>query len=49
VPRSVIKRCPAIILAERRTVRVPGRIRLLIDSINTIKGISKEGVLSGVK
>jgi hypothetical protein len=36
-------------LAERRTVRVPGRITLLIVSIKTINGISKLGVLRGTK
>jgi len=36
-------------LAERRTVRVPGRITLLIVSITTINGISKLGVLRGTR
>jgi hypothetical protein len=36
-------------LAERRTVKVPGRITLLIVSIKTIKGISTLGVLKGTK
>jgi len=48
-PRSVNSKWPAIILAERRTVRVPGRITLLIVSIRTINGISNLGVLSGTK
>jgi len=49
LPRSVNRRWPAIILAERRTVRVPGRITLLMVSIKTINGISKLGVLKGTK
>jgi hypothetical protein len=49
LPRRVNRRCPAIILADRRTVRVPGRITLLIVSIRTINGISKLGVLRGTK
>jgi len=36
-------------LAARRTARVPGRIMLLIVSINTIKGISTEGVPWGTR
>jgi len=48
-PSRVIRRCPAIMLAERRTARVPGRIMLLIDSIITIKGIKIFGVLKGTK
>ena len=43
-PRSVNNKWPAIILAERRTARVPGRIIFLIVSISTIKGIKTEGV-----
>lgn len=35
--------------AIKRTDRVIGRITLLIDSINTIKGIKAEGVLWGTK
>jgi len=48
-PKSVKRRWPAIIFAESRTVKVPGRIILLIDSINTIKGIRRLGVLNGTK
>jgi hypothetical protein len=39
-PSRLINRCPAIIFALRRTASDPGRIIFLIDSINTIKGIS---------
>ena len=48
-PSRVNKRCPAIILAESRTARVPGRITLLIVSIKTIKGIRTGGVPCGTK
>ena len=43
------KRCPAIILAAKRTDRVIGRIRLLTTSIKTIKGIKRGGVPRGTK
>ena len=36
-------------LAIKRTARVPGRIKFLIVSINTIKGIKGPGVLCGTK
>lgn len=45
LPNKVIKRWPAIMLAARRTARVPGRITFLIVSIKTIKGMSATGVL----
>lgn len=48
-PKRVIKRCPAIILAARRTAKVPGRIILLMVSITTMKGIRAAGVLWGTK
>lgn len=48
-PNKVSKRCPAIILAESRTARVPGRITFLIVSINTIKGIKTGGVPWGTR
>lgn len=48
-PNSVNNKCPAIILAERRTANVPGRITFLIVSIITIKGIKTEGVPCGTK
>lgn len=48
-PSKVISKCPAIILAERRIARVPGRIIFLIVSIKTIKGISTGGVPWGTK
>lgn len=44
----VIRRWPAIMLAISRIARVPGRIRILIDSIMTIKDISSVGVLCGI-
>jgi len=47
--RRVIKRCPAIMLAVRRIAKVLGRIRFLIDSINTIKDIKTPGVPWGTK
>jgi hypothetical protein len=46
---SVINKCPAIIFAVNRTARVPGRIKFLIVSINTIKGIRIGGVPLGIK
>lgn len=48
-PKRVSKRCPAIIFAESRTARVPGRIIFLIVSIRTIKGIKTGGVPWGTK
>jgi hypothetical protein len=48
-PRRVNNKWPAIILADKRTAKVPGRIIFLIDSIKTIKGISRLGVLSGTR
>lgn len=48
-PNKVSKRWPAIILAESRTAKVPGRITLLIVSINTINGIKTDGVPCGTK
>jgi len=45
LPNRVINRCPATILAIRRTASVRGRMILLIDSIKTIKGIKGVGVL----
>lgn len=46
---SLIRRCPATILAARRTDRVIGRIRFLISSITTIKGMRTPGVPAGTK
>lgn len=46
---KVINKWPAIILADNRTAKVSGRIKFLIDSINTIKGINTEGVPWGTK
>lgn len=48
-PNKVINKCPATIFAINRTESVIGRITLLIDSINTIKGIKAEGVLWGTR
>jgi len=48
-PNNVINKCPAIILADNRTAKVPGRIILLIDSIKTIKDINTVGVFCGTK
>lgn len=49
LPRRVIRRCPAIILAERRTARVKGRMMLLTVSITTMNDIKALGVLWGTK
>lgn len=49
LPRSVRRRCPAIIFAASRTARVPGRITFLIVSISTIRGIRGPGVPAGTK
>lgn len=49
LPNKVNRRCPAIILADKRTANVPGRIIFLIVSIITIKGINKEGVPWGTR
>lgn len=46
---KLINRCPATILAVRRTAKVIGRIILLIVSMITIKFISWTGVPIGVK
>lgn len=48
-PNNVNNKWPAIILAESRTAKVPGRITFLIVSIITIKGIRTEGVPWGTK
>lgn len=45
---KVNNRWPAIILAVSRIVKVPGRIKLLIDSIKTINGIKILGVPLGI-
>jgi hypothetical protein len=49
LPNKVSKRCPAIIFAESRTAKVPGRITFLIVSIRTINGIRTDGVPCGTK
>ena len=43
-PKRVNNKCPAIIFAANRTAKVPGRIKFLIVSIHTIKGIRIGGV-----
>ena len=48
-PRRVRRRCPAIILADSRTAKVPGRMTFLIVSIRTIKGIRGPGVPKGTR
>lgn len=48
-PSKVNSKWPAIILAESRTAKVPGRITFLIVSIITIKGIRTVGVPWGTK
>ena len=48
-PNNVINKWPAIMLAVKRTAKVPGRIIFLIVSIHTIKGISTPGVPCGTK
>lgn len=48
-PKSVRSKCPAIILAESRTARVPGRMIFLIVSIKTINGINTGGVPWGTR
>jgi hypothetical protein len=49
LPNRVIKRCPAIILAVRRTLREIGRIKLLRDSTKIMNGAIKLGVPTGNK
>lgn len=44
-----MRRCPAIILAERRIAKVPGRIKFLIVSITTMKGMRRPGVPWGIR
>lgn len=48
-PKRVISKCPATMLAIKRTARVRGRITFLMDSINTINGIKAPGVLCGTR
>jgi len=48
-PKRVINKWPAIILADKRIARVPGRITFLIVSIHTINGIKTAGVPWGTK
>lgn len=48
-PNNAISRCPAIKFAVNRTARAIGRIIFLVNSINTIKGISIFGVPEGTR
>lgn len=48
-PNKVRSKCPAIMLAVRRTAKVPGRIIFLIVSIQTIKGSNALGAPWGTK
>jgi len=48
-PKRVSRRCPAIMLADRRIARVRGRITFLMVSITTMKDIRAEGVPCGTK
>jgi hypothetical protein len=48
-PNKVNNRWPAIIFADNRIARVPGRITFLIVSMHTIKGIKIGGVPWGTK
>lgn len=49
LPNKDRSKWPAIILAESRIAKVNGRIKRLIDSIITIKGIKIKGVPMGVR
>lgn len=49
LPNRVNNKCPAIIFAVKRTIKVIGRIIVLIDSIKIIKGIKIFGVPWGTK
>lgn len=49
MPNKVIKRCPAIILAVNRIVKVIGRIIFLVVSIQIINKIKIIGVPWGTK
>jgi hypothetical protein len=46
---KTISKWPATMLAVKRTARVKGRIKFLTVSIRTIKGMSRAGVLCGIK
>ena len=48
-PIKVRRRWPATMFAASRTASVPGRIKFLILSINTITGISGLGVPLGTR
>jgi hypothetical protein len=45
LPSKVIKRWPATILAIKRTASVKGRMMFLMDSMRTINGMRRLGVL----
>jgi hypothetical protein len=46
---KVNSRCPAIMFAVSRTARVPGRMMLLIVSMQTMNGINTGGVPCGTR
>ena len=46
---NLINRCPATMLAAKRTERVIGRIKFLTSSIKTISGIKGAGVPDGTR
>jgi hypothetical protein len=46
-PRRHIRRCPAIMLALSRTLKVIGRMMFLTSSIHTMKAIKATGVPIG--
>jgi hypothetical protein len=48
-PARLNKRWPATMLAISRIANVMGRIKILIDSINTINGIKTTGVPLGTR
>lgn len=48
-PKRVRSKCPAIMLAVKRIAKVPGRIKFLIVSMQTIKGIKIGGVPCGTR
>ena len=49
LPSKFSSKCPSIIFAVKRTASVPGRIRLLIVSMITIKVINMVAVPGGTR
>lgn len=47
-PMRTSSKCPAEILATKRTVRVIGRIKFLTSSIQAINGARAKGLPSGI-